>query len=238
MLKLSVFSLFLAGTVGLAHAHEFWIEPVGSNQYKVFLGEYDANAREHSPGMLDKITASRATWHSKNGAKEAKSTKIVDGFVIEQALVADDSLTFENSSYPVYDSEHDGKKIKAAWLPAARYVAKLSAAKPSLTLDVLPTDKVGQFAVTLRGKPLPDAKVAIITPSGWKRELSSNTQGHVELPLPWQGNYLVLVNYTDVKPGKLNGKSYQIANYATSLSFQQNTGAASIPALPASKMVE
>ncbi|WP_027469609.1 DUF4198 domain-containing protein [Deefgea rivuli] len=238
MLKLSILSLLLAGTTGLAQAHEFWIEPTGSNQYKVFLGEYDLNAREHFPGMLDKITASRAIWHSKNSAKDVKSTKATDGFVIEQALAADDSLTFENSSYPVYDSEHEGKKIKAAWLPAARYVTGGKPLKPSLTLDVLPTEKVGQFAVTLRGKPLPEAKVAVITPAGWKRELSTNAQGQIELPLPWQGNYLVLVNHTDVKPGKLKGKSYQIANYATSLSFQQNTGAASLPALAASKMAE
>lgn len=227
-------TLLLVIAAGSASAHEFWIEPT-KGQLQVFLGEYADNAREQSPGMLDKMTKPRAQLQSSTGHKPLDVTRSPTALLIAQVPAQGESVVFEETAYPLFDGEHDGKKVKAAWFPAARYIADSGAQAPLLKLDIVPTAVDGEFAVSFAGKPLASAEVEIVMPAGWKRIVHTDAAGLIKPALPWQGSYLLAVSHTDASGGKLAGQRYRVAYYGTTLSLVRTAGLPALPAQPASK---
>lgn len=215
-------------------AHEIWLEPTEQG-VKAFAGEFHLNAREGTPGMIDKLKQPSARLETANGTQPLSAQRQADGIAFDVKLAAGHSVVFEEKGYPLFDDEHKGKKVKGAWFPAARWVSSHAAIKPSLLLDMVPTGQVGEFAVSLNGQPLPKAEIEVVAQSGWLRTLETDAQGKIKLSLPWQGQYVLVANYTDTQGGKLAGQPYRKAYLTTSLSFTQNEGLASPPALPLSK---
>lgn len=60
----------------------------------------------------------------------------------------------------------------------------------------------GKFRVVSKGKPLAKAKVEIITPSGWVREVHTGEDGEFAVELPWRGTHVFEIQYADKAPGK------------------------------------
>jgi hypothetical protein len=215
-------------------AHEIWLEPTEQG-VKAFAGEFHLNAREGTPGMIEKLTQPSARVEMGNSTQPLNAQRQADGIAFDAKLESGHSVVFEEKGYPLFDDEHKGKKVKGAWLPAARWVSSHAAIKPSLPLDIVPTGQAGEFAVSLNGQPLPKAEIEIVAQSGWLRTLETNEQGKIKLSLPWQGQYVLVANHTDTKGGQLAGQKYRKAYLTTSLSFTQNEGMASPSALPISK---
>ncbi len=233
-LKLKSVSALLALFSSMTYAHEIWLEPT-EDGIKAFAGEYNKNAREGTPGMIEKLKQPVARLESTTGNTPLQAQLQADGIAFAVNLAAGQSVVFEERAYPLFDDDHQGKKIKGAWLPAARWVNSSAAIKPSLALDLVPTGETGEFSVSLRGKPLAKSEVEVIAQSGWVQTLETDEQGKIKITLPWQGHYVLVANHTDSKTGKLAGQAYRKAYYTTSLSFKLTEGLVSPPAPPMSK---
>lgn len=216
-----------------ASAHQIWLEQ-NDKVASVYFGEYGDNLREASPGLLDKFTIKTATLVTRSGNKTLQANKTAGAFVLNGKVAPGESIIVEETSYPGWEAKKEGKTTWNVYIPAARIVADHSAQAPALTLDIVPTGIAGQFKVTYQGQPLPKAKVGAVIAAGWSREAVSDTQGLVSFPLPWKGTYVLEVHHNDATGGERDGKKYDAASLVTTLSLQQATGVA---ALPASKPV-
>ena len=65
-----------------------------------------------------------------------------------------------------------------------------------------------KFQVVFKGKPLAKAKVSVITPSGWAREVHGGDDGTFTVALPWRGPYVFEVQHNDRTPGKRGDEAY------------------------------
>lgn len=224
--------LFAAGH---ANAHQIWIEQDAKGA-KVYFGEFGENLREASPGLLDKFGSPSARTQSGNGEEVVPLVKEANAFVLSKRVGKGEAIVVEDAAYPIIEWKEGGKNMRNAWTPAARFVPDFAERAPKLTLDVLPTGKAGELRVVFRGRPLAEAKVELVTPSGWMREGHTNEQGNVTFPLPWRGTYVVLVHHEEGKPGKRSSaageQGYDTASFATTLSFTTLSGAAGPPAPP------
>jgi uncharacterized GH25 family protein len=219
-------------TVAIASAHHIWLEVDGQGA-RIYFGEFGENLREASPGALDKLQP-QARAVSAAGERPLAVEKSANSFAVSGKLEAADSVVAEDGRYPSFERNRDGVKSRGIYVPAARFVPDRTPRAAVLTLDVVPVagDK---FQVVFKGKPLAKAKVSVITPSGWAREVHGGDDGIFAVALPWRGPYVFEVQHTDSTPGKRGEEAYDQASYVTSLTVVQPQGVEPLPALPAAK---
>jgi len=227
----------LIAFAGAAQAHQIWIEqPAGQNAV-IRFGEFGENLREASPGLLDKFVAPTGTLSSAQGEKTAAATKTANGFALPFKATAGESLIAEEAKYPLFTSKRDGQEVTNWYRPAARLATDFSKQKPQLTLDLVPAGKQGEFQLFFQGKPLPKAKVSLVTQSGWAKEAHTNEQGLVTFDMPWKGVYVAEVSHKDMTPGERPGakgaERYQGVSYVTTTTVMQADGIEPLPAGPA-----
>jgi uncharacterized GH25 family protein len=228
-------ALVLAATP--AHAHQIWIEQDAKGVAKLYFGEFAANLREDSPGLLDKLTGLVVRLLSAKGERPVTATRTATAFTLDGRAAAGESLVAEEGAYPGWEDKSSGKVVKTVWSPAARFVSDWKVQAPVLTLDIVPTGTEGEVQVVFRGKPLAKAEVEIVARSGWQRTIESDAEGKVKVALPWKGPYLVVVHHEDKTAGKRKGpkgdEAYDAASFVTTLSFATRKGLASPPPPPA-----
>jgi hypothetical protein len=232
VVRLCIAAALCLATAGIASAHHLWLEVDGQGA-RIFFGEFGENLREASPGALDKLQP-RAKAVSASGERALDVEKTANGFAVGGKLEATDSIVAEDARYPSFESNRDGVKRRGIYVPAARFVPDRTPRPPLLTLDVVPVagDK---FQVVFQGKPLAKAKVSVITPFGWGREVHAGDDGTFAVALPWRGPYVLEVQHADRTPGKRGDEAYDSASYVTSLTLVQSQGLEPLPALPAAK---
>jgi hypothetical protein len=171
---------------------------------------------------------------SAAGERPLAVEKSANSFAVSGKLEAADSVVAEDGRYPSFERNRDGVKSRGIYVPAARFLPDRTPRAAVLTLDVVPVagDK---FQVVFKGKPLAKAKVSVITPSGWAREVHGGDDGIFAVALPWRGPYVFEVQHTDRTPGKRGEEAYDQASYVTSLTVVQPQGVEPLPALPAAK---
>jgi uncharacterized GH25 family protein len=221
----------------VAAAHQVWIEEKGGN-INFYFGEYGDNQREESPGYLDKFVKPTATLITAQGEKVLEGSKTRDAISFKGKAAKGESVIAIDASYPVSERSEGDKPTRSLWTPAARYVTDLKAQTPKLPLDIVPTGNAGEFQVLYRGAPLPKAEAALVAVSGWALESRTDDQGKVKFTLPWKGGYALLVRHKDPTKGSrksADGKdeAYDVATFATTLTFVTSTGLPSPPAPPA-----
>jgi uncharacterized GH25 family protein len=234
MNHLRAFAPLLLCLAASAHAHQIWIEqPVGGNAV-VRFGEFGENLREASPGLLDKFGKPTATLVTARGEQSVDARKTSSGFALPFKAGKGDALVAEDAAYPLYDFKKGEQAQKGWYLPAARLVTGDEAVPPKLALDMVPTGKAGEFRLFFKGQPLPKAKVAMVTQSGWAREGHSDAQGLVNFDLPWRGTYVAEVSHTDTTAGERRGpggaEKYDKVDYVTSLTVMKANGVSPIAA--------
>jgi hypothetical protein len=72
--------------------------------------------------------------------------------------------------------------------------------------------KVGQpikLAGVFKTKPSEKLQVAVHSPSGWNREITTNADGQAEFTPLWPGTYYVEASKTEKETGEQGGKTYQ-----------------------------
>jgi len=213
-----------------AHAHHIWIEQKKQSA-NLYFGEFMENLRETSPGLLDKFVNPTATLYGNKGERKLSLKKINNAFILSAHAGKNETILVEETSFPI--RERHGSKVWTTF--GARLVTSDASVDPKLTLDIVPTNKKGQFKVTFRDQPLQKAKVEILTPSGWVKEGWTNEQGLVSFDQPWRGIYVVEVRYIDKTPGYRNGDAYDVARFVSTLSLNNLKGIKALPALPAAK---
>jgi uncharacterized GH25 family protein len=220
-----------------AHAHQVWLEQDAAGA-KLYFGEFGDNLHEVSPGYLDKLTRLSATVISSKGERALESKKDRDAITISGRAGKGESVVAFDPSYPLIENKDGTQTVRTAWTPAARYVPQLGPRAPRLALDVVPTNASGEFQVVYRGAPLPRAEVSLVAVSGWSLSGTTDDKGKVSFRLPWKGTYALLVRHKDATPGKRKNaqgadEAYDVASFATTLTFATSSGLPSPPAPPA-----
>lgn len=227
-----VTALFMLGT---ANAHHVWLEQDG-NQTRLYFGEFNDNLRETSPGRLDAFIKPAALKFAGTTRQEIATTKEANGFLVAARIAKGETLVAQDAAYPIRERKEAGITERSLYVPAARLVLDASAQTPQLTLDVVPTGKSDKGQVELqvfyKGQPLPKAKVAVMTASGWTQELRAMDDGKLMVVMPWAGSYVMEVKHLDTA-GERGAEKYDKANYVTSLTLVQTVGLPALPALPA-----
>lgn len=220
---------FAAGT---ASAHHIWLEPDGAG-LRLCFGEFGDNLRETSPGLQDKVEPT-AKVLSSAGERPLTLSKTPACFAVTGDRAAADTVVAEDVRYPMFDRKRDGKTTRGMWWPAARFAGSQEAAKPALTLDVVPAGP-GKFQVFFKGQPLAKAKVEVMTPFGWSKEVRTDDKGAFEVTLPWRGPYALEVHHNDPAAGKRGEEAYDGASYVTTLTLVQPQGLEMPPSPPPAK---
>jgi uncharacterized GH25 family protein len=232
VVRTAIAALLSLSVAGVASAHHLWLEVEGQGA-RLYFGEFGENLREASPGALDKLQP-QAKAVSSSGTRPLSVEKSANAFVLSGKVDGGDSIVAEDVRYPVFVRTKDGVTTRSIYMPAARFVPDRAPRTAALTLDLVPIagDK---FQVVFRGKPLAKAKVSVITPSGWGREIYTGDNGEFEVGLPWRGTYVFEVQHADKNAGKRGEEAYDTANYVTSLTLVQPQGIEPLPAPPPAK---
>ena len=222
---------------GEARAHQVWLEQDGSGA-ALYFGEFGDNLREASPGYLDKIAHVSARVVSKAKSVAVPSERRGNRITIAGRAAKGDSVVAVDDAYPLMESKDGAQVTRKAWTPAARYVPELGPREPALVLDIVPTNADGEFQVVYRGAPLAKAKATLTAVSGWSLSATTDEHGKLRFRLPWKGTYALLVRHEDPTPGRRKTPSgvdeaFDVASYATTLTFQTSAGLPSPPPPPA-----
>ncbi|WP_063583255.1 hypothetical protein [Achromobacter ruhlandii] len=235
-LSLAIAALCLSAT---AQAHQVWIEQPAGKSAVIRFGEFAENLREASPGYLDGFNKLSAKLISAKGESPLTVAKVADGFTLSAKAVRDESLVAEEPALPLRKFKHGGvgEPMDAWFWMSARYMADASvAAKPSLTMDIVPTGKAGEFQIVLKGQPLAKTKLVAMVQSGWEKVAYTDAQGKAHLDLPWKGQYVLRAMHIDRTPGERAGANgpehYDGIGYVSTLTFVKPDGAAPLPAGP------
>ena len=234
-------TLSLAATLlalsGAAHAHQIWIEQPAGQAASIRFGEFGDNLREVSPGLLDKFGTPTATLLAPAGDKTANGVKTASGFQLPFTLGERDALVAEDARYPLRTFKRGDAEVTSRYYPAARWVSDFTTQQPRLTLDLVPAGQPGAFKAYYQGKPLPKAKVALVTQSGWAKEGRTDDQGLVTFDMPWKGMYVAEIAHTDAQPGERQGASgvekFTTTSHVTSVTYVKRDGIDPLPAGPA-----
>ncbi len=217
-----------------ARAHHIWILPDADGKPVVHFSEIAENLKEVSPGLLDRIKVT-ARLVSPKGEAPLEARHGADGISLSSGVGPAECVLAEDPRAPVRERKSGEQVTRSVYHPAARFVSDLTARQPVLTLDIVPTSRPGRFQVIFRGAPLAKAKVSIMAASGWEREVRADQTGTFEAAFPWKGSYVIQVSHPDTTPGSRGGKSFEVTNFVTTLSFVQPTGLDPLPPPPAAK---
>ena len=223
-----------------SEAHQIWYEQLPGQPLALYYGEYDKNVLEVTPGGMDRFRQLRA-WSMADRSAPLQLSLQRQAFLLAEQPGQEDSLLAQDLHYPMFDVHEGAKTLKAAWTPATRWVGDLRARSPELTLDIVPTGVVdghqAQFQVYYLAKPLADQEVMLETGSGEVFTRRTDSTGKVSFDLPWQGTYVVAVEYKDRTPGERvspQGKTepFDLKSFSSTLSFYRTQGQAPLPRAP------
>jgi len=209
LLALSVMAIATATAV---RAHSFWIEPSGNNQMVVRFAE-PGDDFETSPGYLDNLSAPIAFIIATNAPVAIETEKKSDHFLLIGASPT--NVACVETSFTVWH----GRKpfFYARWQPAGA-----GAAKPLLTLDLVPTDKSGEVHAWFRGKPLGGIAATLHLPDGKEQKITADTKGFLHFKADEPGQYLLTVaSYREPLAGFHVGVAYEETSHNCSLVWKQ-----------------
>lgn len=217
MIRKSVLWLSVLVTLasGAAFAHSVWIEPGEDKQPVIRFAEPSGNL-ERSPGHLDSLTVPmvcQTTPAATNAPTTLNVAKQKDHYAIAGAsstniIGVETSFTVRAGRKPLF---------YARWQPAGA-----GEGKPLLTLDLVPTGKLGEARLYLRGQPRAGVKATLMTPNGDEKEFTSDAEGYIRVPTTEPGLYLLTVAHQrEPIAGVHLGVAYKETSHNCALSWEQ-----------------
>jgi hypothetical protein len=202
-----------------ALAHALWLEKNEAGRLQLSFGEYEAGLREPAE-KIEKMGPIRIEARSAGRNTPVDLKPSPTGLVSEKEASVDAVYLFHADKGGVRDLSKHGLGI-ARSLSYGRFLgATWPSLKADFPLDIIPLGGLGrQVLVEFQGKPLPKAKLEIVAPNGWMREIKTNENGVAELPAPWPGLYVVTTSTQDKTPGEYDGKKYDNVSYRMTLTF-------------------
>lgn len=201
-LALSLFCLPLA-----AQAHEVWVERDGAGPARIYLGEPGEALPEGGDPEFGKLRAPRLV----PGSTAAQVRKA--GF-IEVAVPAGDVRVTDDTVFAPWGEE--GRKEGVIYYARAGR----SEAKGVLPLEIAPTAPDADSFVLLRdGKPLPGAKLTVITPDKWSKSFTADAAGRVTLPVRERGRYILSATHAEKGTGSVAGQKMATLYHIATTTF-------------------
>jgi len=209
---LMALSVVAVAAATIARAHSVWIEPSGSNQLVVRFAE-PGDAFETSPGYLDNLSTPIAFIFATNAPLATETQRKSDHFLLVGASPT--NVACVETSFIV----RGGRKpyFYARWQPPGT-----GAAKPLLTLDLVPTDKTGEVRAWFRGKPLGGVAATLRAPDDKEQELTTDSEGFLHFNANEPGQYLLTIShYREPLAGFHVGIAYKETSHNCSLVWQR-----------------
>lgn len=187
MTRLPLFALVAAFALApaAAQAHEVWVERDGAGPARIYLGEPAEAMPEGGDPEFEKLKAPRLVPASQ--AAQVRKT----GY-IEVAAPAGDVRLIDDTVFAPWGEE--GKKEGVVYYARAGRAET----KAALPLEIVPTAANADSFILLRdGKPVPAAKVTVVSPDKWSKVTATDAQGRIALPLKDKGRYLISASVED-----------------------------------------
>ena len=202
-----------------ARAHYLWIESDSPAESRVYFGEVAEGVREKAGGRLDERDATQAQLEQEGKAATPLSLAKKDDHFLISAKDATGWIVVQDLTSPVKDwTKSDIGIVKPMFYARAAVANKPTAAKPTLTLDVIADPaKPQEVQVFFKQQPLPKAKVLVSAPNSWTKELEADDSGKVTIATPWPGRYVVEVIYKERVPGEFQGTKYEAIRHRATL---------------------
>lgn len=211
-------SVFVFGFASQAVGHSVWIEPDAAGQPVIRFGEPGAKL-ETSPGHLDGVAPPTAFVFGPDGTpKTLDAPRQRDHFALE-GLSSTNVICLETAYAVMITPGNLGRKpvFYARWHPAGS-----GAARPALTLDLVPTGQEGEVRVFFRGKPLGGVTAALRTPDGKESELRADALGYVRFHSDQTGlHHLSIGRHRESLGGFHGGVAYETTSHNVALTWRQ-----------------
>lgn len=207
MKTLSMALLALAGLTSVAQAHEVWVERDGTGPARIYLGEPAEILPEGGDPEFEKLKAPKLVPASK-----AAQTR--QAGYIEVAAPAGDVRVIDDSVFAPWGDE--GKKEGVIYYARAGRTE----AKAGLPLEIVPTAaNADSFTLIRDGKPVPAAKLTVIAPDKWTKELVTDAQGRATLPIKAKGRFIVTTSQEEKGDLSLAGQKVATLYHIATLTF-------------------
>ncbi|MEI9960304.1 MAG: hypothetical protein WDM76_03985 [Limisphaerales bacterium] len=196
--------------INSAFAHSVWIEPKDSQLVIRFAEPGDDF--EKSPGYLDNLSPPSPS--SSSPMRRLPSKRRRNQIIPDCRRVADQHRLRRNRL-------HRARRTQAKLLrPLATRCA--GAAKPLLTLDLVPTGKPGEVCAYFRGQPLGGIKATLRAPDEKETEITADAEGFLHFEPKQPGQYLLTIaHHREPLAGFHNGVAYKETSHNCSLAWRQ-----------------
>lgn len=200
-----------------ASAHSLWIEELPTaGTLGVRFAEW-GDDYETSPGHLDSfVQVSGWTLDDKGQPTLCDVSKNKDHFLLAKAAATQPA--FAQAHFTVRKL-HEDKPARAPIFYCRYQPVGAGAGTPCMTLDIVPTGKLGEARVYFRGKPLPNVEMAVRAPGLAETALKSDAEGYVRVAdVSKPGHYLLTVaRFSEELAGFFNGVPFGITSHSASL---------------------
>ncbi len=193
-----------------AVAHEIWVERDASGPARIYLGEPAEAVPEAGDPEFHHLQKPQAIQSDDKPIAFVRRANHIEATVpgSGDVRVRDDS---------VFAPWKSGEKMQGA-IFYARAGRSETAAK--LDLELVPAAaNADRFTLLFRGKPVPAAKLTVITPDRWQKAFFTDANGGVEIPKLGAGRYIVGASHTEEGPAKLGGQDVASVVHISTLTF-------------------
>lgn len=219
---ISIFILLIIAVLGKVSAHALWIQTstVGKAGQKQAIKIVYSEPNDKPEKIADWYSDVKdfTLWVTGPDKQKVKlpTTEAADHFTSEFTPEKDGVYTISVS----HTAKELGGKTKYQFNASAivavgkSFAGNDPALNPndiSVFADASKTYKVNKpFALTgfIKEKPADNLQMAVHSPSGWNREISTNTQGVAEFTPIWPGQYSIEASKSEKEEGEHNGKNY------------------------------
>jgi hypothetical protein len=199
--------LLLAFAAPAAQAHEVWIERDGTGPARIYLGEPAERLPAGGDPEFDHLKAPKLLPAS-NAAMARKA-----GY-LEVALPAGDVRAHDDTVFAPWGPD-DKKEGVAYYARAGR-----AEARAVMPFEIAPARAGGnQFIVVRDGKPVPDAEVIVISPEKWTKDIKTDAQGNVTVPMREKGRYILTASHKDLNGGEISTGKVAVLHRVTTTTF-------------------
>ncbi|SHG89275.1 DUF4198 domain-containing protein [Flavobacterium johnsoniae] len=221
--KLITFAFLMFFTAPQLFAHALWIETKATGtkgkaqEISIYFGEFSDNDITKADKWFSDLKdfslvvispskkETKLTSKALDNKYQAFFTPTEDGVytIVMQHTVKDVygtmKLDYNSSATVVVGNKAAGNNITANTNKIAVF---------SENADTAKKDAKVTGVASYDGAIAKEAKIKVIAPNGWEKELWTNDKGEFSFTPIWSGNYMVEYAHTDKSAGEHNGKKY------------------------------
>lgn len=198
----------LLGLSTVAEAHEVWIERDGTGPARIYLGEPAEPLPAGGDPEFEKLKAPRLL-------APATQPMVRKAGYLEATVPAGDVRAWDDTVFAPWGDE--GKKEGIV------YYARAGRSDPRAVLpfELAPASANGsRFLLVRDGKPVPDAKVTVISPDKWSKTFTTDAAGAIDVPVREKGRYLLSAARQEDGAATLPGGAVNTVHRITTTTFE------------------